>query len=863
MFIKAYLGNSEAVTWQMDYYVSHTRTIANSIELAVQKEEQPHFPDEGLCIGSLRLSDTQLPALIDLFESKGLCFLYDSANQREIVNRCLERIAWRMSLCLPTNLCEFIVYNGGNPGDNFNTLNKLPQSFFKTKHKVLFDANSEEFTTVLSLIYQEIAERITTIKDFDKSNLFELNESEGADARIKYTILTISDLPHVTVEQNKLLAKIVAADCSKSGVFVFCSWDMNAQIEKGYGSSFDYQAMLNALTLLFPKNERFYFRNSGNDALMNKFMLQLDSDTISKDKQQDWLNTLNTRIQKATSTSLDIRAKLLTPDTMWSKTSSHGLEIPIGNVTSSEAMNLEFCPQRDSTIVHGLIGGTSGSGKSTLLHDIIINGAWLYSPDELQFILLDFKSVEFGIYAGLPHVKVMSTKSDREYGSNVLAYITKEIEHRKKLFGRASSIEEYNAAEHHVPRLLVIIDEFHNLFVNEGAIGDLRDTNLSSFINNNFNKILKEGRAFGIHLLLATQEVGGIRSIESYLQQIKLRIALKLEVKGMFLADNNSARPDRLRRGEGIYNDDFGKEGSNHSFRFTFYGNEKRTHKQVIETEMIEPIRKKSIEVYDTYSPCEKCFYRGGGESTIEDNAEVVTQVNDEKCVIYVGSPITVRREDVSFELKRKRGFNIIIIGATSNYLESLIRLTFTQGIRQSNTNSKFLMCLSSNDEFEYGSHSFDSIELYKDNDGLIAVIQQLTSHLEARRDKQESPSDRIVFALMGLRFFDEIERNAELKKQIENIIIKGPEYGIHSILHSIRFSEFEKSFAQDFCDLQAITPSELLSEFNIRIALKSDDGHKLYANQSMLSSSPQEDFLANIQTKDSGAITKFSIYQQ
>ena len=78
--------------------------------------------------------------------------------------------------------------------------------------------------------------------------------------------------------------------------------------------------------------------------------------------------------------------------------------------------------------------------------------------------------MEFGIYSGLPHVRVMSTKSDREYGSNVLAYITKEIEYRKKLFGRASSIEEYNDDSHRVPRLLVIIDEFHNLFVNEGSL---------------------------------------------------------------------------------------------------------------------------------------------------------------------------------------------------------------------------------------------------------------------------------------------------------------------------------------------------------------------------------------------------------
>ena len=512
-----------------------------------------------------------------------------------------------------------------------------------------------------------------------------------------------------------------------------------------------------------------------------------------------------------------------------------------------------------------MIGGTSGSGKSTLLHDIIINGAWLYSPDELQFILLDFKSVEFGIYSGLPHVRVMSTKSDREYGSNVLAYITKEIEYRKKLFGRASSIEEYNDDSHHVPRLLVIIDEFHNLFVNEGSLGDLRDSNISSQINKNFNKILKEGRAFGVHLLLATQEAGGIQSIDAYLQQIKLRIALKMEVKGKFLSYDNPARPDQLKRGEGIYNDDFGKDGSNHPFRFTFYGHENLTHKQVIEKEMIEPIRKKSVEVYGTYSPCEKCFYRGGGESTIDDNADVVTHIDNEKCVIYVGSPVIVRREDVSFELKRKRGSNIMIIGANSDYLESLIRLTFSQIIKQSNPECVFILCQSSNDEFDLIDNGNRQIESFEDNDGLVSALQKLNAHLEARQNGLESPSDRIVFVLLGLRFFDVIVQKAEVKNQLENLIIKGSEVGIHTLLHSIRFTDFEKAFKQDFTAFgtgPSVSPEDMLREFDIKIELKSEDGFNLFSNRNR-NTSPQAEFLANIQTKDGGEIMKFSIYQQ
>lgn len=847
----------------MDYYATHRKTIANSIELVANLEDTPHFPDEGLCIGSLNLPNVQLPALIDLFESKGLCFLYDSDNSRRTVNACLEQVAWRIALCLPSELCEFVVYNGGNPGDCFNSLNKLNKSLFTSSDNVMFDANAEEFTKHLSLVYKELAPRISCIGDAEFSNLYELNRREGDDAKFKYTFLFVSDFTRITEEQKRTIVKIVSADCTKSGVFPFISLDMRDDSEKSYSKPLDYHLMFDRMTLLFPKGDRYYFKNSGNDELMNRFVLQLDG-LSNRELQHEWAETIKHRIEKASVVSVDIREKELTATTLWSRSSKFGLDIPIGSISSSENMNLEFSPQRDSTIVHGLIGGTTGSGKSTLLHDIIINSAWLYSPDELQFILLDFKSVEFGIYSGLPHVRVLSTKSDREYGRNVLAYIVNEIEYRKKLFGRVSSIEEYNDEQHHVPRILVIIDEFHNLFISEGTLGDLRESNISSQINKHFNKILKEGRSFGIHLLLATQEAGSIQSIDTYLQQIKLRIVLKMEEKGKFFTYDNSVRPDKLRRGEGIYNDDFGKDGSNHHFRFAFYGSEVKTHKQIIESEMIETIRKKSIEIYNTYSPCEKYFYRGGGESIIDDNAHVVTEVNDKRCVVFVGSPVTVRREDISFELKRKRGNNILIIGAESNYLESLVHLTFAQVVKQSTPNSTFIICVSSNDEYDKLESAISGVKVFKDNEGLQSSINELNHHLESRQNGNESSSDRVFFALLGLRFFDVLIHDAELRKQLENIVLKGAEMGIHTLIHSSTLYDFDKSFQQEFSfdGGSSLTPEEFMREFSVKVELKGDDGYKLFSTPDR-NNSPHEDFLANIQTKESGAITKFSIYQQ
>jgi hypothetical protein len=853
-------------------------TVANSIVITTNQDEIPHFPKEGVCIGSLCSPKAVFPALIDLLDTKGTCFLYESYENKREVNNCLERIAWRMALCLPIDLCEFLVYNGGKPGENFVSLNRLPKSFFKSSQAVLFDADSEEFTKNLSAIYRELATRPNAIKASGKNSISEMNEIEVADAGLKYTFVFISDFPHVTEEQKKLISKIVSAGCHNLGLFVFFSWGMNAKLD----DKIDYQSFLDEMTLLFPKNNRYYFKNSKHDDLLNKFVLSLDGKEVINKELDEWSNLINHRIEKSTSVSIDIRGEALTSETLWSKSSKYGLEIPIGRVSSKELMNLKLI-HGDDSLVHGLIGGTSGSGKSTLLHDIIINGAWLYSPDELQFILLDFKSVEFGLYKNLPHVKVMSTKSDREYGANVLAFITEELDNRKKLFGSISSIEEYNcdSHHHHVPRILVIIDECQNLFVEKPEYGVTWNHDIGSTVKSSFERIFDEARAFGIHLLLAPNGKQGINSLEDYLGYLKIRIILKMIDKGKFLSRDNPIRPDRLKRPKGIYNNNFGDvcEDDNDSlnclFQYAYYGtNEHGSHQKAIKSEMIKDIIQKSVEVYGPDKRFKKIIYQGGGESVLDESI-VVNQVNDKECVVFVGSPIKVGREEVSFKLMRKRGSNVLIVGRAEmeleldgqkqkiDYLESLIRLTFFQCMKQSSCNSGFIICSSSNDSFELNFEGCDkTITKYYDKDGLISALRELNTHLEARQKEEESTSNRMVFALLGLWNFYETIKETEVKLWLENLIIKGPQVGIHTILHADRFADFEEAFKPVYYN-SAMTPSpnELIKDFGVKMELKGEDGFKMFT-QSNSSNSPHQAYHANIQNANGGEILKFSIYK-
>ena len=208
----------------------------------------------------------------------------------------------------------------------------------------------------------------------------------------------------------------------------------------------------------------------------------------------------------------------------------------------------------------------------------------------------------------------------------------------------------------------------------------------------------------------------------------------------------------------------------------------------------------------------------------------------------------------------------MLVIGTNSDYLESLIRLTFIQIFKQSSAKSCFIVCQSSNDDFDLNGNGFGQVESFKNNEGLASALQSLNAHLEARQSGNESSSDRIVFALLGLRFFDVISRESEVKKQLENLIIKGPEVGIHTLLHSVRFADFEKAFQQDFAAFgtdPSISPDDMMREFGIKIELNGEDGQNLFSKYRNRDASPQEKYLANIQAKEGGEITKFSVYKR
>jgi S-DNA-T family DNA segregation ATPase FtsK/SpoIIIE len=260
---------------------------------------------------------------------------------------------------------------------------------------------------------------------------------------------------------------------------------------------------------------------------------------------------------------------------MWAESSGRKLSVPLGRAGATRLQRLVL---GEGTRQHVLIAGRTGSGKSTLLHALITNLALHYSPDEVEMWLIDFKKgVEFRTYAThrLPHARVVAIESDREFGISVLQGLDAELRRRGDLFRTAGvqDLASYRAARPHdpLPRALLIIDEFQELFI--------EDDHVSQDASALLDRIVRQGRAFGMHAVLGSQTLGGAYTIaRTTMGQMGVRIALQCNESDsqLILSDDNLAARLLARPGEAIYNDAGGLLEGNSPFQVVWLGDRER-----------------------------------------------------------------------------------------------------------------------------------------------------------------------------------------------------------------------------------------------------------------------------------------------
>ena len=122
-----------------------------------------------------------------------------------------------------------------------------------------------------------------------------------------------------------------------------------------------------------------------------------------------------------------------------------------------------------------------------------------------------------------------------------------------------------------MPRILLLIDEFQEIFVEDDKIA--QDASLI------LDRLVRQGRAFGMHVLLGSQTLGGSYSLpRATMGQMAVRIALQCNEadSSLILSEDNTAARLLTRPGEAIYNDANGMVAGNSPFQVVFLNDEGR-----------------------------------------------------------------------------------------------------------------------------------------------------------------------------------------------------------------------------------------------------------------------------------------------
>ncbi|MDI1460640.1 FtsK/SpoIIIE domain-containing protein [Catellatospora sp. KI3] len=179
---------------------------------------------------------------------------------------------------------------------------------------------------------------------------------------------------------------------------------------------------------------------------------------------------------------------------------------------------------------HALVAGATGSGKSAMLQTIVASLAIANRPDELGFILVDFKGgAAFAPFDGLPHILGSISNLDGHAVMRALDSLRGDLQRRQRYLaaaGAASLTRYHELADRgdlpagsptRLPRMFVVIDEFAML--KEGVASEVLD----GLVN-----IATVGRSLGVHLVIGTQAPRGVIPPQMR-PNVNLKVAFRLD----------------------------------------------------------------------------------------------------------------------------------------------------------------------------------------------------------------------------------------------------------------------------------------------------------------------------------------------
>lgn len=440
----------------------------------------------------------------------------------------LREMLMRLLSSTPLVQLEVILVDALSLGGIFNLTRRLldKNNDFIYQQRILTE--SKEIEEVLKHLYEylkvNLQEKLAGYKDFAHYN-------EKEKDRLPLKALFLSGVDALSKDALYYLEKIMRFG-SKNGVLSF----VNLESEKNNQSAEDLK-----------RYAEFFKDRTSFECLKYLSVEVINDHGIQSKHMKDFADKIKAYYEKKKAVKRELK-DLQKDEKFWTESSQFKVSVPVGWDINHKEMRFEIGEAQNYT----LICGRSGSGKSNFLHVLIQNLAFYYAPNEVQLFLLDYKEgVEFNAYADpiLEHARLVSVASSISYGITFLKWLCDEMEKRADRFKQFNVKDLNNYRKHgEMPRLIVVIDEFQVLF---------SDNKSTKAVEGHLNTLLKKGRSYGVHLVLATQTMRGTDINPSFKAQIANRIALPMDAE-----DSSSVLGDdaacELVRPEGIFNNNGG-----------------------------------------------------------------------------------------------------------------------------------------------------------------------------------------------------------------------------------------------------------------------------------------------------------------
>jgi DNA segregation ATPase FtsK/SpoIIIE-like protein len=404
-----------------------------------------------------------------------------------------------------------------------------------------------------------------------------------------------------------------------------------------------------------------------------------------------------------------------------------------------------------------------------------------YSPAEVELFLVDFKEgIEFKRYAddGLPQARVIAIEADREFGLSVLRRANAEIRVRGAEFkgsdGGAVNLAEYRTRTGSpCARWVLIIDEFQQLFYRNDAIAQ----EAAEIVE----QIVRLGRSFGIHIVLASQTLAGMDTLGKHvLGLISQRIALQSSEHDsrLLLGDDNPDAQTLTRAGEGIFNNRGGFKDANKRFQAAYWDPDERSHVlRALTSRAHQEGFSSQTQVFDGYSEADPAEF---------SLPEMLRRAGERGgLMVPAGLPSGLDAEAVGITLRRDGGANILIVDESGpGPLVAMLDALAAQLVAVD------LLDFSAEDDpilrkaiDALGDVSTCTIHRRR---ALDAVVSRTLSVVEERHQLNEFQSSPMIlaFAAMGrARDIDPDDYGDDTAAaKLVRVLRDGPEVGVHVI---------------------------------------------------------------------------------